>query len=138
MAEHDASSDSDDRHRLDRWLWFARFFKTRSLATQAVTAGRVKLNDARVKPAHEVRIGDRLSLSLERESLEIDVAGLPTRRGPAPEAQAHYVETAESAALRAKARENRRLAAASVTMPDSRPDKRERRQLDRLRRRQID
>ncbi|MET0291913.1 MAG: RNA-binding S4 domain-containing protein [Steroidobacteraceae bacterium] len=130
--------DQDERHRLDRWLWFARFFKTRSLATDAVASGRIKLNEARVKPSHEVRIGDRLVLVLERDSLEIDVTGLPTRRGPAPEAQKQYAETAESIARRAQVRENRRLSAMSHAPPDARPDKRERRQLDRLKRRQTD
>jgi ribosome-associated heat shock protein Hsp15 len=130
--------DNDDRHRLDRWLWFARFFKTRSLATDAVASGRVKLNDARVKPAHEVRIGDRVLLVLDRDTIEIDVTGLPTRRGPAPEAQRHYTETAGSIARRAQVRENRRLSSQSHAPPDARPDKRERRQLDRLKRRQSD
>jgi ribosome-associated heat shock protein Hsp15 len=125
-----------ERHRLDRWLWFARFYKTRSLATQAVTSGRVKVNDARVKPAHEVRVGDRLSLSLDRDPLELDVLALPQRRGPAPEAQACYAETAASSARRALSREQHRLAAMNDPQPDARPDKRERRLLDRLRRQQ--
>jgi ribosome-associated heat shock protein Hsp15 len=125
-----------ERHRLDRWLWFARFYKTRSLATQAVTSGRVKVNDARVKPAHEIRVGDRLSLSLDRDPLELDVLALPPRRGPASEAQACYAETAASIARRALSREQRRLAAMNDPQPDARPDKRERRLLDRLRRQQ--
>lgn len=128
--------DSEHRDRLDRWLWFVRLCKTRSLATQAVASGRAKVNGARVKPAYGVRVGDRLSLSMERDALEVDVLGLPTRRGPASEAQACYVETSGSAARRAAIREQRRLAALNDPQPDTRPDKRGRRLLDRLRRQQ--
>jgi ribosome-associated heat shock protein Hsp15 len=126
----------DERHRIDRWLWFVRFFKTRSLATEAVTSGRVKLNGARVKPAHEVRIHDGIELVRDRDTIELEVTALPTRRGPATEAQACYLETAASIARRAVQSEQRRLSAMSHSPPDSRPDKRERRQLDRLRRNQ--
>ena len=131
-----AALDQDDQHRLDKWLWHTRFFKTRSLAAAAVTGGKVKVAGERVKPAHRVRMGERLSVSSGEQMIEIDVLKLPVRRGPAPEAQTCYVETAQSMERAARTREQQRLAAITRPRPDSRPDKRERRQLDRLRRQQ--
>ena len=121
-------------HRLDKWLWHCRFYKTRSLATAAIAGGKVHLNAERVKPAHRVRIGDRLSLSLQGVIAEFDVLGLPPRRGPAAEAQAHYAETPQSAARRVRLREQQRLAEVSRPRPEQRPDKRDRRRLMRLQR----
>ena len=126
--------ESADRHRLDQWLWFARFYKTRSLAAGAVTGGRVKVNGERAKPAHAVRVGDRLSITSQQESSDIEVRDLPARRGPASEAQACYAESPESVKRRAAHREQRRLAEMSRPQSDTRPDKRERRLLDKLRR----
>jgi ribosome-associated heat shock protein Hsp15 len=123
-----------DNYRLDKWLWHARFFKTRSLATAAINGGKVHLNAERVKPAHRVRVGDRLSLSLQGIVAEFAVLGLPQRRGPAAEAQAQYLETLASAERRAKLREQQRLAQVSRPRPDTRPDKRDRRRLMRLQR----
>ena len=123
-----------ERHRVDRWLWFCRFYKTRSLAAQAVTGGKVHVNGERVKPAHAVRIGDRVAVTVQQETLEAQVQRLPERRGPAAEAQACYAETPESARRRALFREQRRVAEMSRPQSDTRPDKRERRLLDRLRR----
>jgi ribosome-associated heat shock protein Hsp15 len=128
------SNDKSDSHRLDKWLWYARFFKTRSLATAAINGGKVHLNAERVKPAHRVRIGDHLSLSLQGIVAEFEVLGLPRRRGPAAEAGSHYLETAASAARRAKLRDQQRLANLSRPRPETRPDKRERRRLMRLHR----
>lgn len=128
------SSEKSDGHRLDKWLWHARFFKTRSLATAAINGGKVHLNAERVKPAHRVRIGDRLSLSLQGIVAEFEVLGLPQRRGPAAEAISHYLETAASAQRRVKLREQQRLANISRPRPEARPDKRERRRLMRLHR----
>lgn len=127
-------AEQPDRFRLDKWLWCTRFFKTRSLAAQAVTGGKVHLNGERVKPAHIVRVGDRISLNIEGMTAEFDVLGIPQRRGPAPEARTHYAETPESAERRAALREQRRLADLSRPKPDSRPDKRDRRRLLRLQR----
>jgi ribosome-associated heat shock protein Hsp15 len=121
-------------HRLDKWLWRARFYKTRSLATAAINGGKVHLNAERIKPAHRVRIGDRLSLSLQGIVAEFEVLGLPVRRGPPAEAQACFSETAASAERRAKLREQQRLAQVSRPRPDARPDKRDRRRLMRLQR----
>jgi ribosome-associated heat shock protein Hsp15 len=123
-----------DNHRLDKWLWHTRFYKTRSLATAAINGGKVHLNAERVKPAHSVRVGDRLSLSLDGLVAEFEVLGLPARRGPAAEAQSHYLETPSSAERRVKLREQQRLAQASRPRSEGRPDKRDRRRLMRLQR----
>ena len=123
-----------DSHRLDKWLFYTRFYKTRSLATAAISGGKVHLNSERVKPAHGVSIGDRLSLSVHGSAAELEILGLPRRRGPASEAQAHYVETPASALRRAKLIEQQRLAQLSRPRPNARPDKRERRRLMRLQR----
>lgn len=122
------------RHRIDRWLWCVRFFKTRSLAAQAVSGGKVHLNGDRVKPAHAVQVGDRIGLMLGGVLAEFEVLGLPQRRGPAPEAQQHYREQAGSAERRARHREAQRLADLSRPRPDTRPDKRDRRRLLRFQR----
>lgn len=129
-----SEDEKEERHRLDKWLWCTRFFKTRSLAAQAVTGGRVHLNGERVKAAHVVRVGDRVSLNLEGLEAEFDVLGLPARRGPAPEARAHYAETPASATRREQLREQHRLAQLSRPRPDTRPDKRERRKLVKFQR----
>ena len=120
--------------RLDKWLWFARFYKSRSLATQAIDGGKVHLNGERTRPAHRVRAGDRISISLQGIVGEFEILGLPVRRGPAAEAQAHYAETATSAQRRLRLREQHRLADKSLPRPDARPDKRDRRRLMRLQR----
>jgi ribosome-associated heat shock protein Hsp15 len=126
----------DGNHRLDKWLWQARFYKTRSLATAAINGGKVHLNADRVKPAHRVRIGDALSLSMQGIVAEFEVLALPLRRGPPAEAQACFAETPASAERRARLREQQRLAQASRPRPDARPDKRDRRRLMRLQREQ--
>jgi ribosome-associated heat shock protein Hsp15 len=131
-----ATEDKSDNHRLDKWLWHVRFYKTRSLASAAISGGKVHLNAERVKPAHRVRVGDRLSLSLQGIVAEFEVLGLPPRRGPAAQAQAQYLETPASAQRRAKLREQQRLAQASRPRPEGRPDKRDRRRLMRLQREQ--
>jgi ribosome-associated heat shock protein Hsp15 len=127
---------AQERHRIDKWLWHVRLFKTRSQAAEAVSGGRVKLDGERVKPAHEMRCGQQVSISLPDRSIEVRVLALPARRGPAPKAQACYAETEASVERNAQHREQRRLAAMARPQPDHRPDKRERRQLDRLRRQQ--
>jgi ribosome-associated heat shock protein Hsp15 len=126
--------EPNDSHRLDKWLWHTRFFKTRSLATRAISGGKVHLNGERIKPAHRVRVGDQISLSLQGIVGEFVVLGLPVRRGPAAEAQSQYSETPASAERRARFKEQQRLANMSRPHSDARPDKRERRQLVRLHR----
>jgi ribosome-associated heat shock protein Hsp15 len=131
------SAEDGDGSRLDKWLWFARFYKTRSLATAAIVGGKVHLNGERVKPARGVRSGDRITLSLDGVVAEFEVLGIPRRRGPAPEARTHYEETPASAARRAQLRDQQRLAQLSRPRPDTRPDKRDRRRLMRLHRDQM-
>jgi ribosome-associated heat shock protein Hsp15 len=130
------SENTRDRARIDKWLWCARFHKTRSIAAEAVSGGKVHINGDRVKPAHNIRIGDRLSLMLDGVEAEFEVLGLPERRGPASEMQKNYMETAASRARRTTVREAQRLADLSRPRPENRPDKRERRTLARLRREQ--
>src|SRR5450631_2603389 len=128
------SNDDGGGQRLDKWLWHCRFYKTRKLATAAISGGKVHLNAERVKPAHRVRIGDRLSLSLQGIVAEFEVLGLPQRRGPAAEAQTHYLETIDSARRRLQLREQQRFALLSRPSSEGRPDKRDRRRLMRLQR----
>jgi ribosome-associated heat shock protein Hsp15 len=131
------SAEESDSSRLDKWLWFARFYKTRSLATAAIAGGKVHLNAERVKPAHGVRPGDRITLSLEGIVAEFEVLAIPQRRGPATEARTHYLETPASAARRVQLRDQQRLAQLSRPRPETRPDKRDRRRLMRLHRDQM-
>lgn len=119
--------------RLDKWLWAARFYKTRSLATAAVDGGRVKQNGMAVKPAREVKPGDRLELRVGDERWEVVVAGLNEQRRPAPEARLLYQETEESIRQRAQAAELRRISPMPVSDHKGRPTKRDRRQLVRFR-----
>jgi ribosome-associated heat shock protein Hsp15 len=125
-----------ERHRLDKWLWCARFYKTRGLATEAVSGGRVKVDGERAKPSHALRIGERLTIGRQDDTQVVDVLAFPERRGPASEARACYAETPESITHRAAVAEQKRLADVSRQRPDLRPDKRERRELDRLKRSQ--
>src|SRR6185503_13983147 len=102
-ADSGISKGPGDAHhlmRLDKWLWAARFFKTRSLAQQAVAGGRVQLNGDRTKPAHEVKLGDMVLVRVGDWRWEVKVKGLSDRRGPAEEARKLYDETAESRAER--------------------------------------
>jgi ribosome-associated heat shock protein Hsp15 len=119
--------------RLDKWLWAARFFKTRSIATAAVEGGKVKQNGATVKPAREVKPGDRLELRIGEERWEVVVQGLNEQRRPAPEARLLYQETEESSRSRAQAAELRRLAPTPDPDHKGRPTKRDRRQIIRFR-----
>jgi ribosome-associated heat shock protein Hsp15 len=136
-AEEGDDSGSD-RLRIDRWLWCARFFKSRSAAAEAVRGGHVRLNGQRVKPAHAVRIGDALQI-VHRHGPERDVAVvvIPQRRGPAPEAAASYVETPASIERRRKAGEERAARTAYSPPTAGKPDKRTRRLLLRARQRGV-
>ena len=115
--------------RVDKWLWCTRFFKTRSLAQEAVDGGHVQVGGDRIKASRTLKPGDRLQITRERERVIVDVVSIPVRRGPAAEARQHYRETAESEAGRARIRELNRLAG---PVSSGRPDKRERRNLMRI------
>lgn len=116
--------------RADVWLWAARFFKTRSLAKQAIDGGKIAVNDAGCKPAKTLRPGDMVRITRGEERLEVEVLALSEQRGPASVAQALYRETDASRASREQAREQRKLVGAIG--PLRRPDKQERRELRRL------
>ncbi len=118
-----------DKVRIDKWLWAARFFKTRSLAARAVTGGHVHINGARVKAARPVQPGDRVHIRRGEEEFTVTVQALSGKRGPAKVAVTLYEETEESIAAREIAREERRLIRARAPRPDRRPDKRERRRI---------
>ena len=115
--------------RIDKWLWAARFYKTRSLATAAIHAGHVKLNGATVKPARELHAGDTLELAIGDVRWTIEVLGLNDQRRPASEAQRLYAETAASAARRAALKEAHRLAPTPGSDLRGRPTKKARRQI---------
>jgi len=119
--------------RLDKWLWAARFYKTRSIAQQAVEGGKVKLNGERVKPAKELKSGDALSIQIGAYEWAIKVVKLSDKRGPAAVAQTLYEETPESQARRSEQTALRKFVSGSSAERHGRPTKRERRQLDRWR-----
>ena len=132
------SDDESDRLRIDRWLWCARFFKSRSAAAEAVRAGHVRLNGQRVKPAHAVKIGDALQIAWAHGSeRDVAIAVIPKRRGPAPEAAASYVESPESIERRRRAAEERATRVSYVPPTVGKPDKRTRRLLLRARQRGV-
>jgi ribosome-associated heat shock protein Hsp15 len=120
--------------RVDKWLWAARFFKTRGLATDAVLGGHVQLNGTRVKPAKAVRAGDRLEIRIGTVSWTVDVLGVSEKRGPAPLARTLYAETPESEAARAVQAAQRKLAQPLGADLGARPTKQDRRRLEALRR----
>jgi ribosome-associated heat shock protein Hsp15 len=120
--------------RVDKWLWAARFFKTRGAATGAVLGGHVQVNGARVKPAREVAVGDRMEITRTHERWTVVVTGLADRRGPASVAATLYDETPESMEERQRRRDERRLARPLGADLTARPTKRDRRRLDALRR----
>jgi ribosome-associated heat shock protein Hsp15 len=122
-----------DGVRLDKWLWAARFFKTRAQATRACELGRVMSNGQPVKPARMIHVGSKLAITTEGGLFQVEVLGLSETRGPAAVAKELYCEPEESKAARAKAAEERKAMAAWERLPDSRPDKRDRRILSRLR-----
>jgi len=119
--------------RLDKWLWAARFYKTRSLASDAVDGGKVKLGGANIKPAKDVKPGDRLHIRAGEQEYEVTVVALNEQRRPAPEARLLYEETAESLEKRAKEAELRKLAPVPGEDQRGRPTKRDRRQMSRFR-----
>ena len=118
--------------RLDKWLWSARFYKTRSLAVEAIDKGRVEVNGLTAKPSRELRPGDTLVLRQGPVTRTVQVLGLSAQRGPAPVAQRLYAETEESVAAREAAAELRRLAPEpALSLSEGRPTKRNRREIER-------
>lgn len=120
--------------RIDKWLWAARFFKTRALASRACDIGRIQSNGLRAKPAREVHAGDRLRVENERGIYEIEVLQLSAMRGPAAVAQSLYRETDSSREARFKLAEERKAMEQSFPLPDRRPTKRDRRRIIQFRR----
>ena len=120
--------------RLDKWLWCARFYKTRSLATEEIAKGRVTVNGQAAKPARDLRCGDTVALRQGPVTRTVLVRALSGARGPAPVAQLLYEETPESIAARERAAEQRRLAPEpAAALQEGRPTKRDRRSIDRAR-----
>jgi ribosome-associated heat shock protein Hsp15 len=134
--------DDDNRYareeavRLDKWLWAARFFKTRSLATEAVNGGKVELNGLRPKPSKDVKIGDQLRVRLGPFVHAMTIRGLAERRGPASVAAQLYEESPESIAARERLREQHRLAPSAQYEEGGRPTKKDRRTLSAFEERQ--
>ena len=122
-----------EKLRIDKWLWAARFYKTRSLAVDEIDKGRVYINEQEVKPAREVKAGDTVALRQGPVVRTVVVRGISSQRGPAPVAQQLYEETAESLALKARAAEQRHLhPEPASSLEHGRPTKRDRRSLDKV------
>ncbi|NML85004.1 RNA-binding S4 domain-containing protein [Polaromonas sp.] len=121
-----------DKLRIDKWLWAARFYKTRSLAVEEISKGRVRVNDVEAKPSREVKAGDTVALRQGPVIRTLVVRGISSQRGSAPVAQQLYEETEESLALRAQAADLHRLASdPASSVEHGRPTKRDRRSLDK-------
>jgi ribosome-associated heat shock protein Hsp15 len=133
MAAAGDSTAAPERVRIDKWLWAARFFKTRSGAAQAVEGGRVKLHDARVKPAHPVRPGDVIAVHIGGYEWTVTVRALAERRGPASVARELYEESEESRRKRSEAVGRVRAGFDPEPEPGGRPEKKQRRELKRVR-----
>jgi ribosome-associated heat shock protein Hsp15 len=131
--DSDAAEAGPAAARIDRWLFGVRLFKSRSLAAQAVSGGRVHVNGARVRPAHSVRPGDLVAFARGGIDFECHIAAIPERRGPARKAATCYVETDASRERREQHAQRMRLAAGMTLRPEERPDKHQRRELRRLR-----
>jgi ribosome-associated heat shock protein Hsp15 len=121
--------------RMDKWLWAARFFKTRSIAANACDLGRIESNGMTAKPARDVKVGDLLRIKKDSIEFQVEVLALSDIRGPATTAQALYRETEASLELRLKMAEERKLMPSFEAFRGGKPSKRDRRVIDRLRRR---
>lgn len=127
------SDNKPEKIRLDKWLWAARFFKTRQLACDAINGGKVHYNDQRTKPGKEAKIGARLRIHKGSLEWDIEIRGLSRQRRPASEAAELYTESEASFLRRQKATEERRVARATTPAPDpGRPSKRDRRMIRRF------
>jgi ribosome-associated heat shock protein Hsp15 len=126
------STEPGARLRIDKWLWAARFFKTRSLAADAVDKGHVRIGGAAVKPAKEVRVGDLVEIEIERMVWQVEVLGVCDVRGPASVAQTLYAETEGSVLKRQAEQERRKTYREPAAALHGRPTKRDRRTIDKL------
>lgn len=132
---HDDEEDSgNDRMRLDKWLWAARFFKTRQLASDAIKGGKVHVNGQRAKPGREIAVGAQLQISKDQYAWDITVTALNAQRRPAKEAALLYLESPESEEKRQAEVARRRQESAINGQPDRRPDKKGRRAIHRFKR----
>ena len=122
-----------ERLRVDKWLWAARFYKTRSIAKAAIEGGKVHLDGQRVKVSREVTIGERLAIKQGWEEKEVIVKSLSDQRGPAPVAQMLYEETPESTQRREREAQARKAAGGAMSRPVQKPGKHERKALEKLR-----
>jgi len=130
----DDDENGDDRVRLDKWLWAARFFKTRSLSAEAIDGGKITIKGERAKPSKPVKLGDEIRVQLGQFQHVVIVRGLSERRGPASVAQTMYEETEASRAARARLAEQLRMAPAGLVYEEKgRPTKRDRREISRFR-----
>lgn len=128
----ESNTNSAEKVRIDKWLWAARFYKTRSLASEAIKGGKVSVNNTRAKPSREVETGDTLVLRQGYDEKTVVVQALSDKRGPATVAQQLYQETEESLQKREKEKELRKLSAAQRPHGEGRPSKRERRLIHRF------
>ncbi len=133
-AHDEQEESSGTRMRLDKWLWAARFFKTRALATEAINGGKIHLNGQRAKPGKEIGTGARLQISKDQYLWDITVTALNAQRRPASEAALLYEETPESRAKRQTEVDRRKLDREMGVQPDQRPDKKDRRVIHRFKR----
>ena len=126
--------EAEAKQRLDKWLWAARFFKTRALAAEAVSGGKVHLNGNRVKPARVVKVGDQLSVTKGQFEIQLTVKGVNKQRRPAEEAQALYIESALSIEKRQELSQSLKILNSARHYTEKRPDKKQRRQIARFKR----
>jgi ribosome-associated heat shock protein Hsp15 len=132
LRQNPQEMDTTERIRIDKWLWAARFFKTRSLALDAIALGRVRVEGERVKPAREARVGERVEIVHGETRTVVVIQALSAVRGPAPAARLLYAETAESLARRERQAQVRRYGAEPAATLQGRPTKRDRRRLEQL------
>jgi ribosome-associated heat shock protein Hsp15 len=133
-----ATEAQDNAVRIDKWLWAARFFKTRALAAEAVSGGKVKVNGERVKAARAVRVSDALRIHIGPYEYDVRVLGLSARRGPAPQAALLYEESASSQAARKELATRLAAERRQITRPPGRPSKKERRQIIQIKKARIE
>ena len=124
----------DGQQRIDKWLWAARFYKTRSLATEAVSGGKVHLNNDRVKPSRNIKVGDQIKVTRGQYEFSITVNGLNQQRRPAKEAECLYIESNESIEKRKALSLSLKVINANMPYSENRPSKKQRRQIVKFKR----